>query len=76
MLPGTTVLVAMQRSYNGLIEKAKQRKACQNPKSSLGWSGEQERDWKKAMHDCQMGMAFWIGSKCEPEAAFLDKPGL
>lgn len=64
MLPGTIVLVSMQGGHQSLLDLGKQRKACQSPKSSLGWTIEQEKGWTDKIEACRSGIAMWIGDPC------------
>jgi hypothetical protein len=63
ILPGTLVLVSMQGGHQVALDLAKNRKACQNPKSSLGWSIDQEKAWADHVDACRSGLAFWIGDR-------------
>ena len=64
MLSGTLLLVCIQSNHSKTMERSKQRKVCLDPRSSLGWTAEQEADFQCLADDCRSGMAFWIGDSC------------
>jgi hypothetical protein len=61
MLPGTALLVCIQRGYTKAVEGMKQRKICNDRRSSLGWSALQEATFCRRVEECRSGFAFWIG---------------
>ncbi len=64
MLPGTLVLVCIQFGLAKAVELEKKRKTCMDPRSSLGWTTEQERAYQGLADECRTGLAFWIGDCC------------
>lgn len=61
MLPGTLLLICIQSNLAKAEEEAKQRKICMDPRSSLGWTVEQDQNFQRLADKCRSGMAFWIG---------------
>lgn len=64
MLPGTLLLVSIQSSYAKTVEESKKRKVFMDPRSSLGWSAQQEEAFQRLVNDCRSGTVFWIGDSC------------
>jgi hypothetical protein len=65
MSPTTILLVSVQQGFQKARELSKQRRACQDPRSSLGWTGEQEEAFKSVNDDSRNGQVFWVGAKNE-----------
>lgn len=61
MLPGTLLLVCIQSGYAKIVEEAKQRRVCMDPRSSLGWTPQQEEAYQRLADHCRSGLTFWIG---------------
>ena len=76
MLPGTMILISMQGGHEALLDLGKQRKACQNPKSSLGWTIEQEKIWTDKIESCRSGIAMWIGDPSMDDCIMGDAFGI
>lgn len=64
MLPGTLLLVCIQSGHAKMVEEAKQRRVCMDPRSSLGWTPAQEEAYQRSADQCRSGLAFWIGDSC------------
>jgi hypothetical protein len=58
----TIVLVAFQRGWKEAKAHSNRRKACQDPRSTFGWTDEEEKNWEKVLERCRSGPAFWIGA--------------
>lgn len=64
MIPGTLLLVCIQSGHTKSMDEAKRRKVCMDPRSSLGWTPQEERDFLHLVDQCRSGLAFWIGDLC------------
>lgn len=61
MLPGTLLLVCVQSGHAKMVEEAKKRRLCMDPRSSLGWATQQEQAYQQLADQCRSGLSFWIG---------------
>lgn len=59
--PSTMVLVAFQESLDKAREGFATRRACQDPRSSIGWNAEKEALWQPILETARQGVASWIG---------------
>jgi hypothetical protein len=64
MLPGTLLLVSIQSGYARAVKEAKKRKIFMDPRSSLGWTAQQEEAYQRHLNFCRSGITFWIGDSC------------
>jgi hypothetical protein len=56
------MLFLFQRGYDDAKAISKQRVACNDVRSTLGWTDEQEDDWAKSVEKARSCEALWIGS--------------
>ena len=54
------LMVAIQTSLQKAKDELKQRKACQDVRSSLGWSEENERVWTELLDSTRYGYVQWF----------------
>jgi hypothetical protein len=60
--PTTVLLIALQTGFQSAKDMLKQRRACQDPRSSMGWPMEKEEAWNKALECCRSGVVYWVGA--------------
>jgi len=56
------VVVGFQTGIDKARDMFKVRGASQNPKSTMGWSPEQEDGWKRVLEWSREGLVTWISS--------------
>mmetsp|Transcript_4402 Transcript_4402/g.12707 ORF Transcript_4402/g.12707 Transcript_4402/m.12707 type:complete len:411 (+) Transcript_4402:305-1537(+) len=56
------LMIALQEGLGKAREIFKTRRVCQDPRSSVGWTEEDEDRWKMALERCRQGHVLWIGS--------------
>lgn len=59
-LPGTLVLVALQSGLEHATTKAAERNARMNPRASLGWTDDDERNCRASSDCARSGYALWL----------------
>ena len=62
MSPSTMILLAFQESLDKAREGFATRRACQDPRSSVGWNAEKEALWQPLLETARQGLASWIGT--------------
>jgi len=55
------VLFIFQAGFQQALSLTRQRKAASDSRSTLGWSLEQEEQWRRAVDSCSTSEALWIG---------------
>lgn len=58
----TTILIAFQEGLEKAREGLSTRRACQDPRSSVGWSADKEAAWRPVLETSRLGVASWIGA--------------
>lgn len=56
----TVLMVATQQGYDHAFIMARARRIAQDPRTTMGWSEEQERAFLEANEKCRTGKVFWI----------------
>lgn len=59
----TIVVIAMQCGYERAAQLTKGRRARQDPRSTVGWSTQQEETYQAAVDACRTGTTLWISAK-------------
>jgi hypothetical protein len=62
MQPTTVLLVTLQQGLQHARKDYKQRRACNDPRSSVGWSTEKEEAWKQVLESTRSGLVYWVGA--------------
>jgi hypothetical protein len=59
-LPGTLVLVALQSGFERATTQSAERKARMNPRASLGWTDDDERNCRSSADSARSGYVLWL----------------
>lgn len=62
--PTTLILVAIQEGLATAQEARRKKQACQDSRSTMGWTTEQEESWQSMLNSSRNGNAVWIGASC------------
>jgi len=63
-MPSTTIVgVAVQAAFDRASKGTEQRKARLKPRSTLGWTEQDQAEWLKSIHACRTGRMLWIGAR-------------
>jgi len=57
----TTIFILFQNDYKKAITLTQRRKTCKDPRSTLGWTDCQEKEWTETVDRCRYCEAFWVG---------------
>lgn len=57
----SSILVALQNSYQVHWNELGRRKALRNPNTTLTWTDTDEKRLAKTLDDCRLGSSIWIG---------------
>ena len=60
--PATALMVALQADFQKSVERNRQRQACQDARSAVGWSIEQEEEWQALLDTTRNGCVVWIAA--------------
>ena len=60
------LLIALQEGYHNAKQVYKQRGACLDPRSSVGWPVEKEEAWKQVLETTRSGLVYWSGASNRP----------
>lgn len=55
-------MVAVQGELQKAQDMFKQRRACQDPRSSIEWSSDKEEGWKKLLESTRAGHVHWFSA--------------
>jgi hypothetical protein len=58
--PKTVVMVDTQQGHDQALTMAKNRRMAQNPRTTMGWSDDQEQALKDAVELCRTGKVYWL----------------
>jgi hypothetical protein len=59
-LPGTLVLVALQSGLEHATTQTAERNARTNPRASLRWTDDEERNYRSSSDCARSGYALWL----------------
>lgn len=63
-LPQSALLmVSVQAGFEEAHRLGQHRRTRQNPKATVRWTDEEEKEWANAAEACRIGSSYWIGSK-------------
>jgi hypothetical protein len=65
--PSTMVMLAFQENLDKARDGFATRRACQDPRSSVGWTTEKEEMWQPVLETTRQGLASWIGTSSYSE---------
>ena len=60
---GHAILFIFQSEIEQAEVLTKQKRVASDPRSTLGWSAEQEGKWKEAVDKCATSEALWVGMR-------------
>ena len=59
---GTAILFVFQIGFERALALTRQRKAASDSRSTLGWTTQQEDNFRQAIDTCSLSEAFWLGA--------------
>ena len=60
-------MVCLQADFQKSVQRHRQRQACQDARSAVGWSIEQEEDWQCLLDGTRNGCVVWIGAPIDDQ---------
>jgi hypothetical protein len=60
--PSSVLMVSLQADFQKSVERNRQRQACQDARSTVGWSIKQEEDWQSTLEVTRNGYVVWISA--------------
>lgn len=60
MSSNTVLMINLQQGYQHALELSKRKRMCQNPRTTLNWSDQDEEIYQAAVNKCRVGSVVWI----------------
>ena len=69
MSASTVLMVSTQCDTESAYALSKNKRIAQNPRTTMGWSGDQEKELQDALEKCRQGNVFWVTHHCSPSSS-------
>jgi hypothetical protein len=66
--PTTILLLSLQQGFHHAKDVHRQKRACQDPRSSIGWSIQNEETWQQVLETARSGLVYWVGASNSVES--------